>query len=289
MNPSLDTELLLAHVLKKDRSWLLAHPNTPLSPEEQRYFDELVARRKAHEPIAYIIGEKEFYRRTFSVDSRVLIPRPSTEALIDEVKAIINSNFNIDSPRMIEADSDIVIYSQLFQDRLTTHNSQLTAIIDVGTGSGCIAITLALEIPDVQIIATDISEDALDVAKENSMRHGVDDRIKFVVCSGLPGDVLRLRSFACSELAPLSMTQPETRKPANQQTYLAVSNPPYIPTTHSLPPDVSDYEPHDALFAGPDGMDVLTQIHNQCLNDPNCVAEVLECRLEQAKKLQNTL
>src|SRR3989344_5876215 len=81
-----DAEILLAHVLQKDRTWLLAHPEVQLSEDQKKAFDALLQRRKNHEPLAYILGEKEFYGRTFFVDKRVLIPRPATEALIDEVK-----------------------------------------------------------------------------------------------------------------------------------------------------------------------------------------------------------
>jgi HemK-like putative methylase len=177
----LDVELLLAHVLTKDRSWLFAHSDAPLSGTQQKEFDEFVLRRKNHEPMAYILNEKEFYGRNFFVDRRVLIPRPSTETLIDVTKQFLSDTKN--TPSLTRADTGIVIFTHLKPEtsrRSWKGNQKPETIIDIGTGSGCIAITLALEIPDIQILATDISESALEVADINARQHKVSDRITFL-------------------------------------------------------------------------------------------------------------
>jgi len=285
---SLDAELLLASILKKDRSWLLAHKETVLTSEQEELYNALLERRKKHEPLAYILGEKEFYGRTFFVDQRVLIPRPSTEALIDEVKLLHEKKLEIETPRITEADSEIVIFTWI-KPKFSIFNSPAFAratsgrqfsiphIIDVGTGSGCIAITLALELPNSQIIATDISSDALEVAKMNSKKHGVLDRIEFMEIDGLPCD---MQNF-------------QTSKPPNSgphpSPFLLVSNPPYIPENTPLPPDVSLYEPHEALFAGVDGMVVIDSLIQRAEKDPLCIGFVMEMGLDHAKKILNTL
>jgi len=271
---ALDAELLLAHVLEKDRAWLLAHGETALTEEQKRSFDILVGRRKNHEPLAYILREKEFYGRSFTVDRRVLIPRPSTEALIDEVKFLLQTselqNLKTLSPRITKADTNIVILTWI-KPEFSILNSQFS-IIDVGTGSGCIAITLAKEIPNVKIIATDISREALEVAKENAKRLGAIDRIEFMEANGIPSNF-------------------QTSEPQNFKTspYLLVSNPPYIPEGSPLPPDVPDYEPASALFAGSDGMDILDPLILTAKNDPLCIGFSMEMQQEQAKKLMTIL
>ena len=131
----LDAELLLAHALGKERVFLHAHPDYELSESEQEQADNYLERRKKHEPVAYILGYKEFYGRKFLVSPDVLIPRPETEAIIDLAKELA-----LKSPKTI----------------------------DVGTGSGCIAITLKLEIPDSDVLAVDISEGALELASKNA-------------------------------------------------------------------------------------------------------------------------
>lgn len=286
----LDAEVLLCHIFGKPRAWLLANENELLSKEQERTFQNLLARRKKHEPVAYILGEKEFYGRTFFVDRRVMIPRPATEVLIDEVKrvytAMCESDFQyvniLKVNQIIPADNEIVIFTCLFSNKhRSTVNGQLS-IVDIGTGSGCIGITLALEFPDVKVICTDISELALEVAKENAKRHGVVDRVKCTKINLLNGV---MPSSAADTAAHI------------EASFLIVSNPPYIPEVDAsrhfragssvtpLPPDVLNYEPHEALFAGSEGMDVLKPLFAQCREHPLCIGCVLECRQEQAKKL----
>ncbi len=146
--PDLDNEVLLSHVLKKPREHVLMHPEETLDEEHARAFDALIARRAEHEPIAYLTRHKEFYGRDFYVDERVHIPRSATEDLVDAVKRELPGQFD-------------------------------GTLADIGTGSGCIAVTLALEFPNASIIATDISKDALDVAKRNAHGHNVASRIAF--------------------------------------------------------------------------------------------------------------
>jgi len=144
----LDAELLLAHVLKCERTWLAAHAEYELKKTKLESVDELLARRLKREPIAYILGKKEFYGRDFTTTPDVLIPRPETENLIESVLEItkkLNAN-----------------------NSQKEKSSQSLKLLDIGTGSGAIAITLALELPNVQVFASDISEEALSVAAQNA-------------------------------------------------------------------------------------------------------------------------
>lgn len=169
-----------------------------------------IARRARHEPVAYITGEREFYGRDFRVTPDVLIPRPETELLVDAALKLFPTP-QAPSPKPVR-------------------------VIDVGTGSGCLAVTLAAERPNATIVATDISAAAIAVARGNAARHQVDGRITFVEGSffaGLPGD-----------------------------WDLVVSNPPYVPESdrEALAPDVREFEPGLALFGGDDGLDVIREL-----------------------------
>ncbi len=147
---SFDRQILLCHVLKKSKEFLFAHPEHPITKKEKNLLRKLTARRKKHEPIAYIFGKKEFFGRDFFVNKNVLIPRPLTESLVELV----------------------IIESQ---------RHGIDTIIDVGTGSGCIITTLAKELPqkNIRFIATDISESALFIAKKNTKQLGVSKKIQF--------------------------------------------------------------------------------------------------------------
>jgi release factor glutamine methyltransferase len=169
-SPDVDAEWLLAHVLGCRRSGLALH-GPDLSPIELDRFRALVARRASREPLAYILGEWGFRRLTLAVDPRVLIPRPETEAVVDRCLALLE---DVHEP----------------------------AILDVGVGSGAIALALADERPDARVVGTDVSPEALEVAEENRLRAGVDGRVRFVL-----GDLL------AGEPGPFD---------------LVVSNPPYV-------------------------------------------------------------
>jgi release factor glutamine methyltransferase len=202
----LDAESLLLHVLGRGRAFLLAHRDDLLDAEPAVRYLALVERRLAGEPIQYILGETEFYGLPFQVTRDVLIPRPETEHLVEKALEIAAS---FPRPR----------------------------IVDVGTGSGAIAVALAHHLPQAAITAVDLSASALDLARHNAERNSVASRIRF-----LEGDLL----------APVSREQFE----------IVVSNPPYVPTVDraSLAVEVRDYEPALALFAGGDGTDIYRRL-----------------------------
>lgn len=203
----LDAETLLLHLLKQNRAWLLAHWDDEADPPTASSYDELIARRRTGEPIQYITGSSEFFGLPFSVGPGVLIPRPETEHLVEEVL------------------------------RLAKHFGESLRIADIGTGSGIIALAIAHTLPQASISAIDCSPQALAIAKKNAERNQVADRIQF-----FEGDLL----------APL----------VGQSFEIIASNPPYIPTTdsESLSTEVRNYEPHAALFAGEDGLDIYRHL-----------------------------
>lgn len=206
----LDAQVLLSSILGFERAQLYAYPDYELSEEQERKYRVLLARRAQHEPIAYILGSKEFYGLDFFVDSRVLIPRPETELLVEAALAHI-------------------------QSRLSA--GQLPVVADIGTGSGAIPIAIAVEEPRLPyLFACDISAAALEVAHMNCERHHVSERVRL-----LQGDLL----------APLP-----------EPVDLLLANLPYVGTreTDSMTPDVLSYEPHPALFSGPDGLDLLLRL-----------------------------
>lgn len=247
---SADTTILLAYCIRRTRTWVIAHPEYVLTTEEEARWHNWKARRENAEPVAYIVGEKEFFGRPFHVDPSVLIPRPATEELVDVVLRTMRGE---DVNPIVDADTDIVIASNIW-GKIPT----VKTIVDMGTGSGCIGITLASELPQIQVIATDVSEDALEIAQENARRHQVIDRMTFVA-----GDTLD----------PIK----DVKVP-----FIVVSNPPYIPSTMTLMKDVQDYEPHTALFSGEKGIDVIEKLIRQAKAHPFCKGVIMECRKEQA-------
>jgi release factor glutamine methyltransferase len=150
-SPRLDGEVLLAHVLHADRSWLYAHTDHLLSASQQSEFFAMVSRRASGEPVAYLVGHKEFFGLDFLVSPAVLVPRPETELLVETAIRLFGS----------------------FSGRLK--------VADVGTGSGAIAVSLAIFLPQARLLATDISPAALDVARRNALHHGVKTRIDFLL------------------------------------------------------------------------------------------------------------
>lgn len=200
----LDAETLARRLLGWDPARFLTSRGEEAPVGFSEHYDRLIRRRERREPTSYIMGSKEFWGLDFEVSSDVLIPRPETEFLVEEA---------LECSRTLAA---------------LTHRP---LVIDVGTGSGCVAVALANEIVSAQIIATDISAAALDVARRNAIRHGVADRVHFVRTDFLAG----------------------IGRPAD----LIVSNPPYVPYAHAagLSPEVRDFEPHVALFGGTDGLE----------------------------------
>jgi release factor glutamine methyltransferase len=208
-----DAELLLCHVLERDRAWLLAHLHDFLEPEHANIFALRIDRRAMREPLQHILGFQEFWGLRFSVNPDVLIPRPETEFLVEAALSAIG-----------------------------TRSAPL--IIDLCTGSGCIAISLAKELPAARLIATDRSEAALAVARRNALNHEVADRIIF-----LSGDLF----------------QPLVSQDLLGKVDVIVTNPPYIREMDldSLQPEVRDYEPRISLIAGPEGIEIASLILKQ--------------------------
>lgn len=199
--PRLEAEVLLAHVTGLSRTTLLAHPEQSPSADRLRLYRSLLRRRAAGFPLPYLTGRVEFYGLEFAVTPDVLIPRPETETLVELALAR--------RPRVV---------------------------VDVGTGSGCVAVTLAVHLPEARIYATDLSGRALRVARANARRHGVADRIHLIQTD-----------LATSLAGPAD---------------LVVSNPPYVAATEwaSLPESVRRHEPRLALDGGPDGLTVIRRI-----------------------------
>jgi len=199
--PRFEAELLLSYHLKKDRAYLHAFDNQEVRDIEQ--FQKLIDRRANYEPYEYITGSVSFYDIELFVKQGVLIPRPETEILIDLVSNIIDSN-------------------------------DITSIAEIGIGSGAISVVLARKFPNLNIVATDISDSAIEVANLNLRKYGVKDRVK-VIKSNLLDEV-------------------------KDSIELVVSNPPYIANGFQLEPNVKDYEPSEALFGGVVGDELLKQI-----------------------------
>ena len=205
-NPRLNIELMLAHVLNKKRLQLYLEFERHLDDSVLTTLREMVKRRASREPLQYILGKTEFHGLEFQVDKRVLIPRPETELLVEHVLAACR-----DVPHV--------------------------KILDVGTGSGCIAITLAKHLPAAEIWASEKSAAALEVARANAERLGAGERVHFVHTDLFSPDHGRSIDWV-------------------------VSNPPYIPTTETgnLAKEIVDHEPLEALFAGEDGLSVMRAI-----------------------------
>ena len=148
--PNLDSELLVGHVKQRDRTWVLTHPNQWIEPAEEQNLQNLLNRRSAGEPLPYILGKWEFFGRTFTINSTVLIPRPETEILVEAALAW-----------------------------LASHPAARLAA-DIGTGSGVIAVSLAAEVPDLHVTAADVSAEALSLARENALKFQVANRMNFI-------------------------------------------------------------------------------------------------------------
>ena len=221
-SPRRMAEMLLSHIIGCDRLRLYMDNDRPATPIERETLRDLVRRALNHEPIQYLVGEESFFGMTFHVDKRVLIPRPSTQTLIDEV--LNHSRKNPVDRTLRESDAGVGML-----------------IADICTGSGCIAAALAKNLPGTRVIASDISPDALEVAQMNISRHDLDERVDLV-----EGDLLEpiLSHAVAGQKGSLH--------------YLC-SNPPYIPDHEwgAVEPNVKDHEPTLALRAEDDGMQFI--------------------------------
>ena len=203
--PALDAQGLLAHVMKKPRSWIMAHPEERLSASRAAALETLVANLENGDPLPYVLGRWEFFGLEFDVTPDVLIPRPETELLVERAIAWLKAH-----P----------------EDRYA---------VDIGTGSGCIGIAMAANIPDLKVTASDISAAALEMAQHNAAKNGVRKRMEFVCCDLFPPQA---------------------------EYNLIVANLPYIPTKKLKKLPIYGHEPTMALNGGADGMDLIRRLLN---------------------------
>ena len=205
---SLEAELLLAHTLNTDRTHLFQRLRDQLAPDAESAFDALLQRRLAHEPTPYILGRREFYGLEFEVTPDAIIPRAETETLVELVIAFVRARVA----------------------------GRATRVVDVGAGCGAIAVALANELPEADVIATDISPHALALARRNAQRHRLAERIRF-----LQGDLL---------------------EPLDAPVDIIAANLPYVRTDdfEAPPPEIRDHEPRLGLDGGPDGLRLIQRL-----------------------------
>lgn len=193
---NLESQLLIGHVFGVDRSWVIAHPTSEVN---DLALESVLQRRLRGEPIAYILGWREFYGRRFRVGPGVLIPRQDTEVLLEEALKL----------------------------------AVMGPVLDIGTGSGCLAITIKLERPDLDVLASDVSPASLEIAERNAQ--DLDAEVRFVLSDLFAN--LDSERFEC-----------------------IISNPPYIAGHEELPREVAEFEPHSALFSGPTGFEFYERL-----------------------------
>lgn len=220
--PVLDAQVLLAHIAGQNRSWVLAHPEMELTPTQENELDQSLLRMKAGVPLPYILGHWEFYGLEMIVSEDVLIPRPETEMIVEKGLEWLRKN------------------------------PSSRRVIDIGTGSGCIAIALAVHIPDLEVVATDISDKAIKIAKQNAILFNVADRIDFVCCN----------LFPTKNVGVWTRTSEKIGRPRSGAN-LIVANLPYIPTLTLKDLSVYGREPDLALDGGMDGLDVIRKFLEQ--------------------------
>ena len=221
----LEAEVLTRHVTGIDRAVFYAHPDRIITDHETQQLAILVSRRCQREPLPYLLGRWEFYGLDFMVSPSVLIPRPETEILVEQ--ALLFAQSSAAKKRGLAT---------------TTDGTHQFRILDVGTGSGCIAIALAKHLPQASIIATDISTEALVVSRQNVEKHNLQNQVRLIKCN-----LITARSGTFD---------------------LIVSNPPYIPDAEvpSLQQEVSRYEPKIALAGGSDGLGIIKRLLKQAAN-----------------------
>ncbi len=244
-SPRLQTELLLAHLLKMPRMKLYLNFERALTPAETDALRELVKRRGQREPLQHIIGSTSFCGLAMAVNRHALVPRPETELLAEEGWKWLkeHSTFNI-------------------QHSTSLPSNAVVSVLDFGTGTGCVAIALAVKCPNVKITATDISADTLTLARENAAQNGVAERIEFLQGDGFAA-LQNAGQTSC--LTPSAENQSGTGKIPVLHFDLIISNPPYIPSAEiaTLQPEVRDFDPHAALDGGADGLDFYRRFSAQ--------------------------
>jgi len=225
-SPRLNAELLLMFTLDCDRAYLFAHPERELTAEEQTRYDAALADRRRGVPAQYITGHQEFWGMDLIVGPAVLIPRPETEHVIETVLELRTSDLRL-QPSIAASSSASEVRGPRTEVR----------IVDVGTGSGCIALALAKEFPGAEIHACDVSPAALEIARANASRHQFEKRIQFHQADLLEGLNLVDLDFV-------------------------VSNPPYVGESEEdqVQLEVRKFEPRNAVFAGPSGMEVIARL-----------------------------
>ncbi|RXK07783.1 peptide chain release factor N(5)-glutamine methyltransferase [Halarcobacter bivalviorum] len=228
--PAKEVEILICHILEKNNIWLHLNYNNEFNQIEK--LEKLINKREKDYPLEYLIGKASFYGESFLVRENVLIPRPETEILVDNAIEILKETQN-------------------------------KTVLEIGTGSGIISVMLALLIKDIKIIAVDINDDALALAKENAKKHSVEDKITF-----LKSDLY-------------------TNIDKNEDIFMTISNPPYIANNYKLPTNVK-YEPSNALFGGEVGDELLKNIIDETSKRE---IKYLLCEMgyDQKKPLENYL
>jgi len=224
--PALDAQVLLAHVLDKPRAWVLAHPEATLTPKQKRSLEKALRQLESGVPLPYVLGKWGFFGLEFEVTPEVLIPRPETELLVERAVSWLRRrpaiNCRARDTKSAEADWGML------------------RVLDVGTGSSCIAIALAVNLPELRVVATDISPEAIDVAKRNAKKFCVSNRIEFLCC----------------DLFPTAETFDFRLSTFN----MIMANLPYIPTETLRGLRVYGHEPTLALDGGPDGLDIIRRL-----------------------------
>lgn len=250
-----ETEILLAHALKQERTWLIAHAEDPLPPSKEKAFFKLITRRETHEPIAYLTGTKEFRGLSFQVNKHVLIPRPETEEMID----IVGATFM--SPEATDG-----------KDRM---NPAPTTIWDAGTGSGAIAVSAKHAFPHTTVIASDINKRALHVAEKNAEQLlGKHHDIQFIQGALL---TKKIQTIIANK---------------HPHTLIVLANLPYLPLSDRqvLQKDVVDFEPSQALFTEEEGNTLILKLFRQLQTfikkQPTNLLALFEFDPPQAKTLQ---
>jgi release factor glutamine methyltransferase len=251
---AIDAEILLAHALKISREELLAHDERPVPSFALAKFKTLLARRAKHEPVAYLTGHKEFFGLQFAVNKYTLIPRPETELLVEEALKIIRLRQVFDT-------------AQHDKNKVALSVSKGSIIIDVGTGSGAIAVAIAKNAPGTTVIATDILQPALKIAARNALINDVDDQIILKRLNLLGHKNTRSPIFAT----------------AGAKTIIT-ANLPYLPTKvwQKCPPDVKKFEPKTALEGGRDGLKYYDELFHQVVAQH--LKAIIICEIDPSQK-----